>query len=181
MKRYIAPVVAAILVLGMAAIARAQAIRGSSGHGRDRLEREVRHELVMLPYYGVFDDLGFKVDGYRVTLLGKVTRPTLKTDAERVVQKIEGVESVDNRIEVLPPSPNDDRLRMALYRAIYGQPSLNRYALRAIPTIHIIVENGNVTLEGVVATEADRNIAGIQANGVAGVFSVKNNLRVESE
>jgi len=147
--------------------------------GYERFVREIRHELVMLPYYGVFDNLAYKVDGYKVTLMGQVTRPTLKTDAERVVKDIEGVEQVTNNIEVLPLSPNDDRIRMAAYRAIYGHPALNRYALNAVPPIHIIVKNGNITLEGVVANEGDKNIAGIQANSVQGAFSVKNNLRVE--
>jgi hyperosmotically inducible protein len=144
------------------------------------LEREVRHELVMLPFYSVFDNLQFKVDGYRVELFGQVVRPTLKSDAEAVVKKIEGVESVVNHIEVLPPSPNDDRIRLAEYRAIYGNSVLNRYALQAVPPIHIIVKNGNVTLEGVVASEMDKNVANIQANSVPGVFSVINNLRVEN-
>lgn len=148
---------------------------------RERLEKEVRHELVMLPYYGVFDNFAFKVDGDKVTLLGQVTRPTLKADAERVVKGIEGIESVDNQIEVLPLSPNDDRIRLAAYRAIYRDTALNRYALRAVPPIHIIVRNGNVTLEGVVATEADRNIANIRANSVHGVFFVTNNLRLDKE
>jgi hyperosmotically inducible protein len=146
----------------------------------ERLERMVRHELVMLPYYGVFDNLAFRVDGERVTLLGQVTRPTLKSDAERVVKQVEGVETVENEIEVLPVSPNDDRIRVAVYRAIYGHNALFRYALMAVPSIHIIVKNGNVTLEGVVASEADRNIANVQANQVSGVFSVKNNLRLET-
>jgi hyperosmotically inducible protein len=146
---------------------------------RQRIIREVRHELVMLPYYGVFDNLGFQVDGSNVTLLGQVTRPTLKSSAENVVKKIEGVEKVVNNIEVLPLSPNDDRIRLAAYRAIYGHTQLNRYALQAVPPIHIIVQNGNITLEGVVANEADKNVAGIQANGVSGAFSVKNNLQVE--
>ena len=181
MQRCIEPNVAAILVLGMVATAWVQTRRGSPDRVQERLEKEVRHELVMLRFYGVFDNLEFKVDGRRVTLLGQVTSPTLKTEAERVVKGIEGVESVDNQIEVLPLSPNDDRIRRAVYRAIYGNPNLDRYALRAIPTIHIIAKNGNVTLEGVVATEADKNIAGIQANSVPGVFSVKNNLRVEKE
>jgi len=141
--------------------------------------KEVRHELVMLPYYNVFDNLAFKVDGSTVTLLGQVTRPTMKSDAERVVKNIEGVEKVVNNIQVLPLSPNDDRIRMAVYRAIYSQPALQRYGMQAVPPIHIIVNNGNVTLEGVVASEADKNIANVQANGVPGVFSVKNNLRVE--
>jgi len=144
-----------------------------------RLEREVRHELVMLPYYGIFDNLGFKVDGYKVTLLGEVTRPTLKSAAEVAVKHIEGVETVDNQIEVLPLSPNDDRIRLAVYRAVYRQVALSRYALQAIPPIHIIVKNGDVRLEGVVATEMDKNLAGIRAKGVSGVFSVSNNLRVE--
>lgn len=147
--------------------------------GQQRLEREVRHELVMLPYYGVFDNLAFRVDGGAVTLLGQVTRPTLKSDAERVVKSIEGVEKVANKIEVLPLSPNDDRLRLAVYRAIYSQPGLDMYALRAVPPIHIIVKNGNVTLEGVVANQADKDRANIQARGVPGTFSVINNLRVE--
>jgi hyperosmotically inducible protein len=152
-----------------------------SDKGQQRIIREVRHELTMLPYYGVFDNLAFKVDGYTVTLLGQVTRPTLKSDAERVVKGIEGVERVDNAIEVLPASPNDDRIRMAVYRAVYSQPALQMYSLRAVPPIHIIVKNGNVTLEGAVGRDADKNIAGIQANGVPGVFSVKNNLTVDQE
>ncbi len=151
----------------------------ADNRGYDRLVKEVRHELVMLPYYNVFDNLAFKVDGSTVTLMGQVTRPTLKSDAERVVKSIEGVDKVVNKIEVLPLSPNDERIRMAVYRAIYGNTSLQRYGLQAVPPIHIIVNNGNVTLEGVVATEADKNIANLQANGVPGVFSVKNNLRVE--
>jgi hyperosmotically inducible periplasmic protein len=147
--------------------------------GYERFVREIRHELVMLPYYGVFDNLAYKVDGYNVTLLGQVTRPTLKSSAENVVKDIEGVQKVVNNIEVLPVSPNDDRLRLALYRTIYGHTALSRYALNAVPPIHIIVKNGNVTLEGVVANEMDKNVANIQANSVSGVFSVTNNLRVE--
>jgi len=166
-----------VLVLGLPGIALAQEKSRSDG----RLEREVRHELVMLPYYGVFDNLAFKVDGYRVTLLGEVIRPTLRSDAEAVVKKVEGVESVDNQIEVLPVSPNDDRIRLAVYRAVYRQTSLSRYALQAIPPIHIIVKNGNVSLEGVVETEADKNLAGIRAHGVSGVFSVTNHLRAEKQ
>jgi hyperosmotically inducible protein len=156
----------------------AERVRGAPQD--DRLARQVRHELVMLPYYGVFDHFEFRVDGGNVTLMGQVTRPTLKSDAENVVKDIEGVERVTNNIEVLPLSPNDDRLRLALYRTIYGHTSLNRYALQAVPPIHIIVKNGNVTLEGVVANDGDKNIAAVQANGVSGVFSVKNNLRVEN-
>jgi hyperosmotically inducible protein len=151
-----------------------------SGRGSDRIVKEVRHELVMLPYYGVFDNLAYKVDGGTVTLMGQVTRPTLKSDAEKVVKGIEGVERVVNNIEVLPLSPNDDRLRLAIYRAIYGDTTLSRYGLQAVPPIHIIVRNGQVSLEGVVASEADKNVANIKANGVPGVMGVTNNLRVEA-
>lgn len=160
-------------------IATAAANQAGSSRGTERIIREVRHELVMLPYYGVFDNLAYKVDGANVTLMGQVTRPTLKSDAENVVKRIEGVEHVKNEIEVLPVSPNDDRIRRAVYRAIYSDPTMDRYSIQAVPPIHIIVKNGNASLEGVVATEADKNIAGIRANGVSGVFSVNNNLRVE--
>ncbi|HUQ91321.1 MAG TPA: BON domain-containing protein [Bryobacteraceae bacterium] len=139
---------------------------------------KVRHELVMLPFYNVFDNLAYRVNGSEVHLYGQVTRPTLKSSAENVVKSIPGITHVHNEIEVLPLSPFDDRLRLALYRAIYSQPALNRYALGAIPGIHIIVRNGNVTLEGVVASEMDRNIAYLRANGVSGAFSVANNLQV---
>jgi hyperosmotically inducible periplasmic protein len=146
-----------------------------------RIEKEVRHELLMLPYLGVFDNLTYSVDGGNVVLSGQVTRPTLKNDAGSVVKNIEGVEAVDNKIEVLPVSPHDDRLRLALYRAIYGYPSLNRYAMPVIKPIRIIVKNGNVTLEGVVDNEADQNVAKMRALGVHGVFSVTNQLRVEKD
>jgi hyperosmotically inducible periplasmic protein len=144
----------------------------------ERMQKEVRHELLMLPYLGVFDNLAYRVDGYNVTLVGQVTRPTLKSDAENAVKRVEGVEKVDNQIEVLPTSPMDDGLRRQLYQAIYGYPSLERYALPVIKPIRIIVNNGHVTLEGVVNSETDKNVAGMRANGVPGVFSVKNNLQV---
>ena len=150
------------------------------GHGElSDLERHVRHELVMLPYYGVFDNLMFQVNGSKVALTGQVSRPTLKKSAERVVKRIEGVAEVDNQVEVLPVSPNDDRIRLAVYRALYYHPNFTRYAIQAVPSIHIIVKNGDVTLEGVVSTQGDKDIANIQANGVAGVFSVTNNLVVQ--
>ena len=170
-------------LLAIAVLASATISLGVAEHknakGYERFVREIRHELVMLPYYGVFDNLAYRVDGYKVTLMGQVTRPTLKSSAENVVKDIEGVEKVVNNIEVLPVSPNDDRLRIALYQSIYGHTALNRYALNAVPPIHIIVKNGQVTLEGVVANEMDKNIANVQANGVSGVFGVTNNLRVE--
>ncbi len=144
------------------------------------IAREVRHELVTLPWYSVFDNLAYRVDpDGTVTLMGQVVRPTLKDDAERAVKRIPGVTRVKNEIEVLPLSPDDDRVRMAEFRAIYGDPALSRYALGAVPPIHIIVKNGHVTLEGVVANPMDKQIAGIRANGVPGVFSVANDLRVE--
>lgn len=149
--------------------------------GRTRIEKETRHELLMLPYFDVFDNIAFRVDGYTVTLLGQVTKPVTQSDAEKAVKGIEGVEKVINQIEVLPLSPNDDRIRIALYRAIYGFDALQRYAMPVIKPIRIIVKNGNVTLEGVVANDADRNIANIQANGVGGVFSVTNKLQVENK
>jgi hyperosmotically inducible protein len=140
--------------------------------------REVRHQILMLPYYSEFDVIGFKVQGYTVTLYGKVVRPSLKDDAANSIKKIEGVEHVNNQIEVLPPSPMDDRLRARLFRAIYGYPSLQRYGVGSNRPIHIIVDRGHVTLEGVVDNQADKNVAGIRANSVAGIFSVKNNLAV---
>ena len=146
---------------------------------RSRLEKEVRHELVMLPYFTVFDNLSYRVNGNTVELTGQVTKPTLKSSAERVVKSIEGVESVTNNIEVLPNSPNDDRLRIAVYRAVYGNASLQVYNQRYLAPIRIIVKNGNVTLEGVVGSEMDKNMANVQANGVSGVFSVTNNLEVD--
>jgi hyperosmotically inducible protein len=143
------------------------------------VEKAVRHELVMLPYYNIFDDLSFQVNDGNVTLMGEVTRPTLRSDAENVVKRLEGVRSVTNNIEVLPLSPMDNQIRLATYRSIYGFGPLQRYAMGAVPSIHIIVKNGNVTLTGVVANEGDKNIANIRANGVSGVFSVKNELKVE--
>src|ERR1700736_6866391 len=149
-----------------------------SARSQERIQKEVRHELLMLPWFGVFDNIAYKVDGSTVTLLGQVTRPSLKSDAENSVKHIEGVEKVDNQIEVLPPSPMDDRLRMELYRAIYGYPALEKYALGVQKPIRIIVKNGRVTLEGVVDSEADKNLAALRANGVPGIFSVTNNLQV---
>ena len=159
-------------------LAGGQAQQEPSQKAAERIQREVRHELVMLPYLDVFDNLAYKVEGYNVTLFGQVTRPTLKSDAENVVKKIEGVEKVDNQIEVLPPSPMDDQLRLRLYRAIYGYAPLQKYALGVLKPIRIIVKGGHVTLEGVVDNAADKNVAGLRASGVPAVFSVTNNLAV---
>ena len=143
---------------------------------------EIRHELVTLPWYDVFDwlEAEFRGDG-TVVLRGETVRPTLKKDAEARVQKVEGVQKVINEIEVLPLSPSDDQLRIALYRAIYKFDSpLFRYATQAVPPIHIIVKNGRVTLKGVVATEMDSQLAYTAARGVPGAFEVTNQLRVEN-
>ena len=130
----------------------------------------------------MFDNLAYKVDpDGTVTLLGQVARPVLKSDAENSIKRIEGVTRVVNNIEELPASPGDDRIRREVYRVIYGNPALSQYQIRAVPPIHIIVKNGNVTLEGAVARAMDKQIAGVQANTVSGTFSVTNNLVVEED
>ena len=169
-----------------------------------RIAKEVRKQIVTLPQYGVFDNIHFGIKGAdTVVLMGQASRPTLKSGAENVVKKIEGVTSVDNQIEVLPNSPNDDRIRAAVYAAIYTYPALQKYTSnrgrpRGGPSvaraaggitndpplgyhaIHIIVKNGNVTLTGVVDSDTDLAIAEMRANGVPGVFSVDNDLQVAS-
>ena len=170
----LAMIVGALLVSAPASL-----LANVPGPALTSVANKVRHELVMLPYYSIFDNLKYQVDGSIVTLTGAVTRPSLKTDAGRVVARIPGVSSVVNNIEVLPLSPFDRNIRAAAYRAIYGYGPLQRYALGALPSIHIMVENGRLTLEGVVANQADKNLANIRANGVFGAFSVQNNLRVE--
>ncbi|MGH9787446.1 MAG: BON domain-containing protein [Candidatus Acidiferrales bacterium] len=157
----------------------AEAARGSD-RAQENLERQVRKELVKLPDYSVFDNLEFRVEGYRVELRGQVLRGSLKSSAEKVVRRIEGVEGVTNNIEVLPASVHDDRLRRAVFNAIYSRPPLQRYAVQAVPPIHIIVNHGHVTLVGVVATEAEKSFAYAQARGVSGSFSVTNRLQVET-
>jgi hyperosmotically inducible protein len=147
-----------------------------------RMVKDIRHALVTLPWYGIFDDLGFNINGNTVTLVGQVVKPILKDDAGKAVKRVEGVANVVNNIEVLPLSPMDDQLRRAVYRAIYGDPFLaTRYGYQALPSIHIIMKNGHLRLEGVVANEADRNVAGLKANQVPGVFSVENDLQVEGK
>lgn len=164
----------ALFCLGAAA----QDNQKGSAQSQERITREVRHELLMLPYFGVFDYIAYKVDGGTVTLLGQVVRPVLKSDAENVVKRIEGVERVDNQIETLPPSSMDDRLRIQLFHAIYGYPSLEKYSLGVQKPIRIIVKNGHVTLEGVVDSQGDKDLVNIRAKGVPGTFSVDNNLQV---
>lgn len=143
-----------------------------------RLVKEVRHQLLLLPRLSVFDNLSYKVEGYKVTLIGQVTQPVEKSDAENAVKHIEGVEQVDNQIEVLPTSPMDDGLRRQLYVSIYGYAPLQKYAMPVVKPIRIIVKNGHVTLEGVVDSDTDKNMAEIRAKSVSGVFSVNDNLQV---
>ncbi len=171
--------VSSVLLAATLSFAQTQSQRGLGQKGMDRISQEVHHELVLLPYYGVFDNLAYSVqpDG-TVVLQGQVARPSLKSDAENAVKKIEGVERVNNQIEVLPTSPMDDDIRRTTYRAIYGNESLNTYAVRAVPPIHIIVNNGHVTLEGAVGTQMDKQLAETQAKSVPNVFSVTNHLQV---
>ncbi len=150
-----------------------------SPKSEERIQKEVRHQLLLLPRLSVFDNLAYKVEGYNVTLMGQVTDPVVKSDAENAVKHIEGVEQVNNQIEVLPVSPMDDGLRRRLFREIYGYPALEKYAMPVVKPIRIIVNNGHVTLEGVVDSEADKGAAGIRAKSVPGIFSVTNNLTVE--
>ena len=152
---------------------------GASERGTERLDKQVKHELNMLPYVNAFDYLTFTVDANNsVTLSGEVTNSVVKSDAGKVVKRIEGVERVNNQIQVLPVSPMDDGLRVRLFRTIYGYPTLQKYGLGVNKSIRIIVDRGHVTLMGVVDNEMDRNIAGMRANGVPGIFSVDNQLRV---
>ncbi len=149
-----------------------------SPESQDKLVREVRHELIMLPYYNVFDNLTFGINGRTVTLNGQVVQPVTKSGAENAVKHIEGVEKVINNIEILPPSNMDDRIRRQVYNSIYSYGPLFKYGNMAVPPIHIIVRNGRIALEGVVDSESDKNYAGVRANMVPGTFQVTNNLRV---
>ncbi|MGH9512363.1 MAG: BON domain-containing protein [Terriglobales bacterium] len=150
-------------------------------HSLQRVTREVHHELLLLPYYGVFDNLSYQVapDG-TVTLLGEVVDPVNKTDAQSAVKGIEGVSKVVNNIEVLPPSPMDNQIRRQTFRAIYGNASLSVYSMRAMPPIHIVVKNGHVTLTGVVSRQMDKQEAEMQAKSVPNVFSVTDDIQVEN-
>lgn len=182
--------------------AQAQTTNGYSEQDVLRIAKQVRKSILTLPEYGVFDYLHFAIKGNTVILKGEASRPILKSSAENVVKKIEGVGSVENDIEVLPNSPNDDRIRAAVYRRIYGQPSLQKYTSNRGPrftsltrrtmgitydppigyhAIHIIVKNGNVTLYGIVDNEADFAMAEMQANQTPGVFSVDNDLQVAAK
>jgi hyperosmotically inducible protein len=159
---------------------RATSPQRDDAHYQARLAEEVRHQLVMVPYLTVFDNLQYQVTGTEVTVMGQVTEPTVKTDALNALKRVEGITKVNDQIEVLPVSPMDDQIRLAQYRAIYGFPGLEKYAIGYLAPIHIIVKGGHVTLEGVVLNEADKNLTGIRAMGVPNVFSVTNNLQIAS-
>jgi hyperosmotically inducible protein len=171
-------VFATLLLTILPSVALAQ---GAQGALDPQLARRVRHELVTLPYYGVFDNLAYSINGGDVTLYGEVVRPSTRSDAERRVKKIRGVSHVVNNIRVLPLSNFDDRIRVATYRSIANMGGLHRYLRGTNPSIHIVVSGGHVTLEGVVSGSGDRTLAYHAANSVPGVFSVRNNLRVEGE
>jgi hyperosmotically inducible periplasmic protein len=182
-KRSLRTIAIALMAISFVPVVVRDAAAKGTPQADARIIREVRHELVTLPYYGVFDWLAYEVrPDNTVVLRGQVVRPTTKSDAEARVKKIDGVSGVINEIEVLPLSPNDDRLRRALYRAIYSWNSpLFRYATQAVPSIHIIVDRGRATLKGVVGTRSDAQIAYMRARSVPGLFDVKNELIVESE
>jgi len=187
MKKALNTFLAAVMALGSTGLAIAastdeasrQSAPSASARLEQRLSGEVRHELNMIPQFTVFDNLAYRVDGGTVTLFGQVRDAIVKDSAEARVKHLEGVERVDNRIEILPASFNDDRIRGRIARAVFNDPRLFNYGIQTVPPIHIIVKNGHVNLEGVVRTEADKDDAFIRANGVGGVFSVENNLQVE--
>ena len=186
MKRALHVFLSAVLGLGtmgtaFAAVDQASQTVGAGGDTRfeQRLSGEVRHELAMIPQFTVFDNLAYRVDGGVVTLTGQVRDAIVKDSAEKRIKHLEGVTRVDNQIEILPASFNDDRIRRQVARAVFNDPRLFQYAIQPTPPIHIIVKHGHVNLEGVVRTQTDKDDAFIRANGVPGVFSVENNLQVE--
>lgn len=189
MKRFSGWVLGFAICVGLAVAGAAQEPASNAGgaaqnatgpqRSQDRISREVFHELITLPQLTIFDNLQYKVDGDKVTLMGQVRNAILKDSAEKSIKHIEGVETVNNQIEVLPASGNDDRIRRQVARALFNDERLFRYSMGSVPPIHIIVKNGHVTLEGIVNSEADKNEANIKANGVPGVFSVQNNLQVQ--
>ncbi len=168
-----------LMAIGIGVLTASLTFGAAGSRSAGSLEDQVRHKLVMLPYYNVFDDISFRVDNGTVTLFGAVTDPVVKRDAESTLKHLEGVNRIDNQIEVLPLSPFDNRIRFQTYRSIYGYSPLQRYGWGTQPSIRILVKNGHVTLAGVVNSDADRNLAFIRANGVPGVFSVTNDLRIE--
>lgn len=188
MKRAMVGSLLALFFLGAAAwsqitvdpvVADVKAYASPTGDKNEtRIAKEVRHELLMLPYYSLFDDLGFTVRGNTVELNGRVIDGALVGSAENVVKHIEGVEKVTNNIKMYPPSPADDRIRREAARTIFSTGGLSKYSWEAAPSIHIIVENSRIRLVGYVMNDADKNMAGIAANQVPGVFGVQNDLQV---
>ena len=180
MKRIKLVTMIATLVIGAFTASGATAATPSSPP-QGRIAKQVRHELLTLPYYGVFDNLAYKVDGNTVTLYGQVVHASTRSDAAARVSRLAGVSRVVNNIEVLPLSSMDNSIRLRTFRAIARMGGLNRYMMGANPSIHIVVNHGQVSLEGVVDSSADRQLAYMAANQVSGVFSVTNNLRLESQ
>ncbi|SRR6266851_2231230 len=171
-----------LIMFGITASMSASASNGQEGSVRNYgFTESIRKQLARLPYYGVFDNLAFELNGDTVVLYGQVVRPATRKEAERRVAKMEGVQRVINRIEVLPPSSLDDSIRRRVYNAVFRTGGLYRYAMGANPSIHIVVNRGRVSLEGVVSSKMDSQLAYTAANGVPGVFSVTNNLRVGKE
>ena len=183
MKTFKGRIMSLVAVLALAAGATLGAPSEANGQrlGQQPSAQRIRKELVTLPYYGVFDNLAYEINGSTVTLHGQVVRPSTRKDAERRVARLAGVTQVVNKIEVLPLSPFDDSIRRATYRSIFNTGALYRYAMGGNPSLHIIVNHGHVTLEGVVANEGDRNLAYIAASRVPGAFSVTNNLRTDRD
>jgi hyperosmotically inducible protein len=187
MKKALGIFLSMVFTLGVAGTAVASsngdvcqpAVTSRSSAFEQRLSGEVRHQLAMIPQFTVFDNLAYRVDGRTVVLYGQVRNAVIKDVAEKSVKRLEGVERVENKIEILPASFNDDRIRRQVARAMFRDARLSSYAIQPVPPIHIIVKNGHVNLEGVVRTQTDKDDAFIRANGVPGVFSVQNNLKVE--
>jgi hyperosmotically inducible protein len=187
MKKGLNTFLSAVLALGTTGLAFAASVdqpsqqitNSANARLEQRLSNEVRHELNMIPQFTVFDNLAYRVNGGTVTLFGQVRDAIVKDSAEARVKHLEGVERVDNQIEILPASFNDDRIRGRVARAVFNDSRLFNYGIQTVPPIHIIVKNGHVNLVGMVRTQADKDDAFIRANGVSGVFSVENNLQVE--
>ena len=170
----------AALLAGIAGVAGAAA-KDDGDHSDPSLAKKVGHEIRMYSWYTIWDNVNIKVNDGNVELMGQVSQPYKKSDLARLAQSVPGVHSVTNELEVLPLSNFDDQLRRQVARAIYRDPVLSRYAIQAVPPIHIIVDNGHVTLEGVVNNEMEKNVAGIRANAAGLSFGkVVNNLRVEN-
>ncbi len=169
------PLVLTVLLIGLAGTALASVPKNES----TTLADKVRHQLIMLPYYNVFDNIEFTIkDQDTVVLTGQVTWPVVKADAEATVRSIKGVENIINNIEVLPLSRFDDSIRWATYRAIFSRPGFERYAIQGVSPIRIIVKNGHVTLEGYVGSQLDKTMADMAARSVPGAFSVTDNLKI---